>query len=733
VLYYFARGRTFRPFLLVATCLLLAGSIGPGLAFGPPSASTTTERPHAAVSGAAPGCPGAARLCPAVAPLAPLAPGDAWTNVSDDQKFSPAPLRGANLVYDRPDNAVLLFGGCAVLACPAPAATWKFSGGIWTNVTSGPQPPARAYAAMTFDSKDNEVVLFGGYTGLGHALADTWTYAGGNWTNVTNASTSPPGRYAASMAYDRGDSYVTLFGGHNASGGVYNDTWRFTAGTWKNLTVTSPAPPPAREGAGFAWDDADSYAVLFGGDNATGVLLNDTWSYIHGRWAVVNLTNPTTPPPRASVALSYYGQDNAVYVFGGRGANGALNDTWRYAANRWTNVTTSVTGNPPAREDAGAMESSITWTVTGVKVRLGFFLLYGGAPMYCDPCGAGARNDSWVFEQPPLVTASALPPVGEIGQPIVFSASGSSGSPPYLYSWAFGDGTVGAGAGPSTAYFAVGNFTATVTMTDFAGVEATAPTTVMILPGPAVNFTVSPKVTDVGLPVAFNATCSGGTPPYTSVRWAFGDTTSATSWTASHTYSSAGTFQGGINVTDSILGVGLGGFSVTVNPALSFAVSVPTGTLPVQTGALFVVSFTGGTSPYSVTWAFGDGATATTATITHAYTNAGRFTVGLTVRDAVGEASTANYTVIVTGTGGGPGSGAPTVLGLPWTWFTVALVAAAAAIVATLLLVRRRRRRRQQEGPIAAAAVGQEIWRRESTENRPDSRSSRRSVRFGRR
>jgi chitodextrinase len=57
----------------------------------------------------------------------------------------------------------------------------------------------------------------------------------------------------------------------------------------------------------------------------------------------------------------------------------------------------------------------------------------------------------------------------------------------------------------------------------------------------------------------------------------------------------------------------------------------------------------GGTSPYSYSWTFGDGATATGENASHTYNADGAYTVELTVTDDVGSTATASTSVTITG------------------------------------------------------------------------------------
>ena len=67
----------------------------------------------------------------------------------------------------------------------------------------------------------------------------------------------------------------------------------------------------------------------------------------------------------------------------------------------------------------------------------------------------------------------------------------------------------------------------------------------------------------------------------------------------------------------------------TLSASFTYSPSSP------QTGqtVFFSGSASGGTSPYSYSWSFGDGSTRTGSSVTHAYASTGSFTVVLTVRD----------------------------------------------------------------------------------------------------
>jgi hypothetical protein len=709
---------------------LLLAALGPAGA-----APVPRPAPQAVATGVAP-APDPALLaspCPDVgcrAAPTPAAGGEVWFNITLTQRFEPPHLTGSGVIFDAIDGVIVLFGGCSAAQCPAPAQTWEFTGGAWTNVTNqGPQPPPRYDANFVYDSRDGYGLLFGGFGVNGVPLNDTWSYVGDTWTNLTNATQAPPARGAAAATFDHADSEVVLFGGCGAGPCPRNDTWRFQSGQWKNITLTVGAPPASRDRAAFVWENGDNMALLFGGCGAV-CPLGDTWAFSKGKWAP--LAPALSPPARQGAAMSYTGVDNATYLFGGAGATGDRADTWRWANGKWANVTLTTVTTAAPRDGMVAIDSTVAWTLTGAR-KIPFTMFFGGNVSACLACAPGPSNESWVLEPPLFVAPSALPSVVEVGQPVAFSSAAVGGSGgPYVYLWSFGDRMTAFAQSPTHSYGGPGVYLVGVTASDVAGVWTRGTVDVTVLPGPAVFALAIPLATDIQRPITFSGAASGGTAPY-AYRWTFGDQSGASTSSATHAYATPGNFSANLTVTDQVQGYGVGWANVTVHPLPQVQATASASATTLGTNVSFAATVVGGTAPYTYAWTFSDGGAAAVASVVHAFNRTGTFRASIVIADAVGAESSQNFSVVVTNAS----VHLPTSPTVPWydskaLWGWTAVGGAIVLIAAATVLLLRHRRR--PPTPLAAAPVGQSDWGDDESATAANSRSMRRNVdRFYRR
>jgi hypothetical protein len=334
-----------------------------------PAAGSRVLCPVVGLSASCGASPSASR--PSTSPLAATTPN--WSQVLPT---SPLALQKPGMAYDAKDGYTVLFGGLPNGATNGTHDTWIFSGGSWTNVSNATHPAGRYHAAMTYDSADQYVLLFGGVRGSG-VYSDTWKFVGGVWTRLTPAM-SPPARWGASMAFDASSGKVVLFGGLSSGVVALSDTWTFHNGSWAHPTPV--LHPSARAFSAMASDVRDNEVVLFGGWSA-GTTLSDGWVYHNGTWAPIS--SVAAPLARYGEDLGYSGADREVVLFGGlNGTAGTrFSDTWTFAKGNWTKV-------GPAFHPSARLYSGVSDGPAG-----GSLLIFGGYSYL----RSSALNDTWSF------------------------------------------------------------------------------------------------------------------------------------------------------------------------------------------------------------------------------------------------------------------------------------------------------------------------------------------------
>jgi len=164
------------------------------------------------------------------------------------------------------------------------------------------------------------------------------------------------------------------------------------------------------------------------------------------------------------------------------------------------------------------------------------------------------------------------------------------------------------------------------------------------------SFTVSLSTPIVNVAVTLTATTTGGASPYT-IGWNFGDGTTGTGASLTHTFTGVQSYTVTETATDSSTTKQTATSTQTIAVVASLPLSTSFTFLPanplVNSPVAFTALTTGGTLPYTTSWNFGDGATATGATATHTYATAQSFTVSETATDSSSPKQTATTTQTV--------------------------------------------------------------------------------------
>ena len=265
----------------------------------------------------------------------------------------------------------------------------------------------------------------------------------------------------------------------------------------------------------------------------------------------------------------------------------------------------------------------------------------------------------------PVITTLCWYP--QINLNAMASSPAGVGSTIVSYQWDYGDGqTQSGGSTEADFYNAPGTYTVTLTVTDSNGKTATTSQQVTVQLASAPSFTVSTNSGPGPLKVSFDGSSSlpgTSSDPIATYNWDFGDGTTGTGETLTHTYSTPGdylpslsvvTAAGNSNQTDPESGPGP--VAVPNYEQQSIYVDQPPNAVISQSpvlGMLDVISFDGSTSKdpagsiAGYSWNFGDGTTGTGVAIDHVYSTPGTYVANLAITSSDGLTSQASTHVVI--------------------------------------------------------------------------------------
>jgi hypothetical protein len=232
---------------------------------------------------------------------------------------------------------------------------------------------------------------------------------------VTVSSAAPTGRWGH-VAASLDDQRALVFGGTGSGveNVVHDDLWLFDASdeppSFVPMAVT--AGPAPRYCGCAVYDPERDIVMVVGGRDLTGPLAAETWELDMAQQTWSQVAMESSPPGSIGCATVRSSKNGAIYAFGGGGAGGFDDGTYRYDSSTREWIALDIAG-PQARYDAVMRESPD-----------GSLLLFGGANM-----GASTTyfSDVWRFEPTSeswsLIPMSGMEPPGR-RQPWVAAASG---------------------------------------------------------------------------------------------------------------------------------------------------------------------------------------------------------------------------------------------------------------------------------------------------------------------
>ena len=206
------------------------------------------------------------------------------------------------------------------------------------------------------------------------------------WERVAPEAVGPAPRWDHALVADAARGRLILFGGRDAAGTALGDTWVFDihAASWTQVPIEQPG---ARFGTAVAIDAAGEGVYLFGGQQAD-TFYNDTWRYDLALdvWQPLDLGEGVAPSPR--YGLGGVVDDTGRFIVShGFTFEGRFDDTWAFdlTAGGWSDI------SPP--EDARPMQRCLHEQVWDAEV--GLMLLYAGCSSGFGPCPQG---DTWTLD-----------------------------------------------------------------------------------------------------------------------------------------------------------------------------------------------------------------------------------------------------------------------------------------------------------------------------------------------
>jgi|GEM_PF-1626482 len=613
--------------------------------------------------------------------------GGTWTQLNPSQ--SPAPRYAPGIAWDAADGYAVLFGGYNGNFY-AFNDTWTFVHGQWSNITgsTGLTPKGAWRMPMTYDGGDGYVLMYGGTDGAASAtaLTNTWKFLGGVWTDLTaNVTGSPPDRYRATMAYDAADGYVVTFGGCATAVSSCTSTPDSTTWSYHNLTWTKLSPtthPSARVYYALSYSTSYDELLLFGGSTSAGgpQPLHDTWAFTNGNWTNITSTLHGAPSSRAYTQMAFDAVDNYTLLFGG--AISSSSAGYQYLGD-WFSLGPSLLGRmtvAPAALDVG-QPVTINATPYGYLdyVIYDYTSLPSGctnanaSPLICTPDTVGTFAVNATVEDasgtPLLVNATvtvapdpaisafgATPAVVTRGAPTNISVVAGSGTGTLTYHYTLlPPGCTSANQPWITCTpggSASGSYTPTVTVTDQVGYAVAENTTLLVNPTPSLASVVAaPETLDVGQSLTLWANATGGTAPLTYVYAGLPTgCASVDAPTVSCVPTAGGPAAVTVSVTDAFGFAATGSANITVNDAPQIRSSaISPGTVDVGTPFTMWVNATGGGGflTYAYTGTPSGCAPGSVAQATCTPTSPGNYTIQVVVTDGVAYSVTTSFDLAV--------------------------------------------------------------------------------------
>jgi hypothetical protein len=300
--------------------------------------------------------------------------------------------------------ALVLFLGVTFVAV-RPLSGHTPSSSVAPSPTAPGVPFFGLYPGLAYDPARHQVVLF-------NRLGETWLWSDNRWT-VAHPPVSPRGRESAAMAWNPKLAEVLLFGGWVGPDDLPRDTWAWNGSTWREVGHGAVAPPGGPAGMAYDPDRRQMVLLVFAGFGP--VAPTETWTWDGAHWQ----QRPQRDGPAGPLLpIAFDPRSRTVLVASERcTALGCEPETWSWDGSSWhrlvpahepsasaymTLVGDPVLGQPLLLTEAavphGAPFPTETWTWDGRDWSRLPSVGQPGGVVYAVGARDGSRGTVWAFE-----------------------------------------------------------------------------------------------------------------------------------------------------------------------------------------------------------------------------------------------------------------------------------------------------------------------------------------------
>jgi len=254
---------------------------------------------------------------------------DAWTELAP--QASPAGRFGHEAAWVEGIGLVIFAGQASIDAFFGDLWAYDPVANTWSELPATGALPTPRYGSCAAIGADGRLWISHGFTQDQARFSDTRAYDfdTNTWTDETPAEGGRPVERCLHGCWWTDDGELALYAGQTTGTTALDDRWTLAGGTWTRIEGSLP---PARNL--YARARHEGATIVFGGQAVDSSYLGDLWLLGDGSadaTPIAPVGDGPAPAGRAGAELIVDAERGRALLFGGRTADGALDDVWALA------------------------------------------------------------------------------------------------------------------------------------------------------------------------------------------------------------------------------------------------------------------------------------------------------------------------------------------------------------------------------------------------------------------